>query len=946
MILPLWLALAPAQEAQDPGFFALGRDQAQFARGLSDAGYLDLAEQFCSRVEAAGVVSATDLAALRAVHLDLELDSARRIAEPVARKNELVRIAKAKEDFITSYPKSPEARQAQDNLPEIYRLLGEAYTAALQKTSSPDELVKLRAEGNEVFKHSEESLGKAIESIDAGLASADSTDAETEALTRQHISASYNLARTYYFHSLLLPPEDLLRETYLERCIELFDDFSLDYGDTLLSYSGMIFKGLANHMLERDDDALADFDAVLDLRSAYLAEDGTLDLAPEAADIISQAVLQKVNLLASLKRYDEVRAAADQFLAQIPGATESDQGLAVVAARMQAELDTGDTAAASETAQVLVDKDPKGSWGARGREVLGSLLAGGGASALDQKQVLKIAESLLGRKDYAQAVALCRQVIGKLRAQGDGRDDIAQAFVFIAYACDRLNQPEEAALAYDAAFEASPTSARAPDALYGAYLEYRSLYGKQRKTFYDKRAEDRMGQLASRFPEHPKAAENQLAQAQRLEEDDKFVEAADRYVAVTPESPVYQKAQYRAGTCLYQEAARLAKAKSIPEAKALAVRAEQQLRKAQKVLDEAAGRTLELDRLQEFQTLSFQAQERLGDLFMLPGLGREADALALSKEIEEHYAGDDERVGSARSLRVRILSTMGQLDEAMTFLESLLAKDASSKATAAAAGVLARTLDQKAVETLEKDKTSRDVENLWKQAFRYYVLSVQPKLGDPASAGEIAQIADRLYVMALHFNGVPERLQSRVGWFEVRPKAPEYWEKAAQLYEASMNTFPIYGTRVSLARTYAFLDRHREAADLYTRVIEDDRLIDSAKNEIDRGALSAKPELLPIYLELGASILELGRQENDPSQLQNAIAVFDRVLKVAPKATSETWWQAKHLQVATWMDQGDYKKANFAIRDLERYTQNFDEGKYGLDARFRKMKSDLEKKVF
>ena len=170
--------------------------------------------------------------------------------------------------------------------------------------------------------------------------------------------------------------------------------------------------------------------------------DGESPLPPELADVISQAVLQKMLLLADLKRHEEAIAAANDFLEKIPDAFATDQGLAVLAARMKSETDSGNTSAASDTARLLVEKDPHGPWGARGQDLLGGVLAGGGSASLDQRSVLKIAESQLAKKDYEQALKLCRQVIGNLRSAGKDGDEAADAFWFMAYAYHYLGKLE------------------------------------------------------------------------------------------------------------------------------------------------------------------------------------------------------------------------------------------------------------------------------------------------------------------------------------------------------------------------------------------------------------------------------------------------------------------------------------------------------------------------
>ena len=124
-----------------------GRDNAQFARALSRQGYGDLADLFCRKFDGWKEASAEECAAVRPVHLDLKLELAREEQDPLKRKDAIAEVLKAKEEFIAQFPTSPEAEESELSLPDAYRMLGEALTAALEKSTDAAEVTRLREEG-------------------------------------------------------------------------------------------------------------------------------------------------------------------------------------------------------------------------------------------------------------------------------------------------------------------------------------------------------------------------------------------------------------------------------------------------------------------------------------------------------------------------------------------------------------------------------------------------------------------------------------------------------------------------------------------------------------------------------------------------------------------------------------------------------------------------------
>lgn len=941
MLTPVPLLLAFALHAQDADFFTLGTDHAKFARELYTAGYIELAETFCTKIENSPAATPDEVASVRSVHLDLKIAQAKLQKESRAKLTALAQLLKEKEEFIDAYPDSREAKDARETLPDVYASVGEAYADSVTEVKDdPGEAKRLRGEGSEVFRRGEQALADQIEGLQAALEDTSLDPTQLEALEIELMTARYNQGRTFFFHAMLLGKDDPFGKTFYERCIEVFGEFGLEYEGTLLYFQGQVFQGQANAALGLTDDALDSFDECLRLKETFGADE---DMPETTIQVLAWGAQEKIKLLSELKRYDEAIATANDFLKTVKGAAAVRQDLSVLYARLEAEKAKGDTAASQATAKLLDEKDPNGYFGSRGREVLGNLVASG-EGGLDGKNLLKFAQSQFAKKDYEQALNLCNQAINASRAAGR-KEDLTETFILAASCYWWLDRVEEAAVAYDAAAESNPTAERAGDALYSASLAYDDRYKKTRRAFYEKRSDDRLQKLATRFPKNPHSSEHVLSAAKKLAANDQFAEAAAAYLKIPTDSSAYPGAQYGAALALYSDAQRLAKEKS-PDTKAAAAKAETQMRQARTVLETAAGKTLDLKEKATLESNAFRMVSLMGNLYMLEAVGRQNDALALTKEIEDKYPGDEEKIGEARSLRVRALTALGKLKDAEDYLEGLVAADSSSRSTAQAAGVLARTLDQQATELITKDKASTAADALWKQAFRYYVLSMKPKLNDSGVGDELEQVANRLKIMGERFNGVPENVTSFIGLKEnFRATAPEYWEAAVDFYTPPANAGS-FKARVNLAQTLCYLGRFADAVDIYSGIVENETLIDPATSEINRAALTGRPELLLVYLELGVAQYERGRAEKDDGQISNANVIFGQIGKVATKLTSETWWRARYYFHLTQYEVGLYEKCLAGLNDLQRNSSDdFDDGKYGLNTRFKELKRNVERKV-
>ncbi len=936
-IAALALLLTPTGAAQGEPDRILGRGDTEFARELYRAGYVDLAEGLCSAMVKAGKGTPEQLVEVRALSLDLRLDAAKDETDPRKRKDAVAAVLREKQEFIQANPGSREAQEAIENLSEVYRSLGEVLTALLEKETDPAAAAKLRKEGEEIFTRAAEALRERIAKLKELR--------DDPAVELRYLNAYYSLPRTFYYHSLIYPAGDIKKERLLDEAVNAFREFGLDYGEKILNFEGLVYQGLCHKQLGKPEEALADFDDAIRLRELYDKDEaGRFVIPPEAADVVSAAVLQKVLLLREQKKSAEGLAAAKDYLSAVADSLSGSRGLAVLAAQADLQFETEDLQGAGESADRLVAADPNGAWGKYGREIQGRLL-GGNASAGDAGKLLRIAETLIDGGDGDRALDVCREVLEVAKGSPQEADAGAHALSLVGVVYAKRKWLPEAAAAFDAATERYPTGAEAPEALWKAVQAYIALNEKERRPFYRRRIDDRMARLAKNYPSHPRAALAQLIEAQQVSGEDPLG-AARLFERVAPGSAGYEEALLGAGDGLLRHARSLLQDKKTAEAKPFLAQAEERYKKAAAEAREAAKKTLDPKAQASLSGVEFASLNALSNLYLLEEVKRQGEVLSLLEGADGRWADDPAKVAAVWGLRIQALQAQGKFEEAIELLETLVRKDADPRQVGAAAGVLARALDEQGVGLREKEPRSTAADDLWKKAARYYEMSVRAQVsGDERpNADLLDRVAFRLFVFGLHFNAVPVDQEEFVGW-EGPPKAPEFWEQAARIYEAALTTSVSYRTMVLFGRTQGYLGRWREAATTLANLFDQESILTVDKTRLNNAVLAGKPELLAAYLEYGFAEFQVASAEKDLERFGRARSIFE-VLASSLGGDSRRWWHAKYHQIRCLIEQGAYRDADIAVRSVERTTQDFDQGKFGYKPRFLQLKAELSKKNF
>jgi tetratricopeptide (TPR) repeat protein len=933
------LCLAPSARAQSVA--VLGKADAAFARRLYDARYADLAEKLCNLLEKSGKVSPDEIVGVKALHLDLRLDLTRTEPDLLKRKDLIQAVLKEKEDLVKTYRDQKEAIECNNTLPDVYRVLGETISAAILKEKDQAKIVQLQEEGQRSYAQAEERIKQRIETLKDNHADPKLED--------QYVAALYNLPRTYYFHSLLYPAGEFRKGQLLESAILGFQAFGLDYSDRAYNYEGMIYSGLAYKDLGKFDDAIQSFDDAINLRTLYEPKDAkgmyTLDVA--AADIVSEAALQKVLFLTSKPDLPAAIAAAKDYVGTINGALEAKQGLAVLAALAKAQLAAGDAKGAQESAQKLVENDDRGPWGAVGRDIQGQLLSGAGGGSTGAADMLKISSALADKGSFERAEQICRQAIQAAHGQEKEANVGCDGYLLLGSIYVRRGWFNEGALAFDAGAERYPNGEKAPELVYQALQLYLRLNAEDKRPFYKKRIDERMKTLVQRYPNHPRAAYAQLADGNQLEGEGKFVAAADAYLKVQPGAQSYLEAQFLAGNAYFLQARKLLLVDKKPdEAKPFVAQAETLLKKAIKDIEAAREGTMDLEAQSRLEKSGFFARAALARMYLTSGIDRAGDVQGVLAGVEEKYGSDPARISEAWGLRIEALEKLGKLDEAQKQLEGLMTKDPNSRAIGPAAGRVARALDAQS-EKLRAQKKVKEADEMQKTAANYYSISGRALLkGESArSSTELEQIATRLYILGLTANNVPETQTSFVGWPQKSARDTSLWQQAADLFEAALKISPSDQTQINLGRVYGFLGRWAEAATVYAQIFDQYQLFDRDSKRLNQELLRSKKDLLQAYLEWGVCEQSAAKKDSDQERYTRAGSILDNLANNLPP-DSKLWWQAKYHQIENRVDRGDYEGAGTLFRDVERKTAPPVGSAGGLADEFKALGDRISKKTF
>jgi tetratricopeptide (TPR) repeat protein len=953
-----WISLAflvaTANAALGQSDVVFGKDDADFVQRLTERGYGDLAESFTAAMRKRGPIDSAESLKLIVIDIALRLQKVRDELDLPKRRDELDSILKAKLDLISAYPRSEEAASERNSLPEVYRLLGETYSSMVGQEENPDKKRALKDKAQEIFTEAKSGLEERLEQFKRLLADPGATNVDY--LNDQYMQARYNLAKTYYFNSKIYGPDEANRKDRLNKAVAAFEDFALDYqNQSFLGYEAFIYMGFCHRDLGKTDDALADYDEAIALASSWDDPNNPTDptqpypipeeLHEVVADLTGNATLQKVKLLAELKQVEAAKELADWYFLRVPRAIEARDAMPIYAALADAYIDAGETGAATAAANKLIESDPNGPWGRKGRDLISRLVEGGGSTTMSAENLLRIAGQMVGSQNYDRALFFAN--LAREAARGTANDIAVgpQALEVVAAVYTRQEKFLEATVAYDAVYELYPKSERAPEALYWAKVFYQRLYEKERRQFFKKRVDDRNETLAREFPDSPRAVEAIMGEGDGLESNKEWLKAADFYKKFRPGQAGYELGQSRAARCYFEYARELWGKEKKDDAVSYFKQADELAKACQALLDKQRAESLDTTVTRTASDLAFTVRVLRATIALHEAVNRPQDVFTLLGDAENDLANNPKKIAAVWNLRITALQSQGKLDEACAKLDALIAQDPSSETVAAAAGQVARALDRAGLELFEKDAKSRDGFTFWKRAADYYWLSVAPELTKTEGAPddqEIDKVARRLYLFALVFNEVPDKVETFVGGDERAARQPEYFEKAVKLFDLLASVSASEERTVLRARCYGFLGRFDEAASALDALFAEARFVDTSSGapRINSKVAQARPRLIYAFLDWSVADLLAGAAAKDQPRMDRALDRF-RVLLAGTSPESGLWWGAKYYQLRGLYESGKFQDTTLVLNDLERNSEEASWSKFGYGDKLVKLRDKL-----
>jgi multidrug efflux pump subunit AcrB len=186
-----------------------------------------------------------------------------------------------------------------------------------------------------------------------------------------------------------------------------------------------------------------------------------------------------------------------------------------------------------------------------------------------------------------------------------------------------------------------------------------------------------------------------------------------------------------------------------------------------------------------------------------------------------------------------------------------------------------------------------------------------------------------------------------VDWTPGAKRAPDAWQKAAKIYEVTLQQSPDYRMAINYGRTLGFLQQWADAARVYSDLFQQEQVVDQkAKNKLDRTAMSAKPELVMAYIELGTAERIASQGGSDKERSTRAMTVLTIAKNtLRPDVLPHEYWAANYQLARVLIDRGEYKNAQLSIEDITRnVSADYDGGKFGYKQRFLDTVEELKKK--
>lgn len=883
---------------------AFAKDEANFAKGLAQRGFISLAEEMCDRIEKDPKIAKSEkdqLDSIRAALLKSKIDVER---DPV-KKDTL--LDQAIDKYKNAVKANPADINAQFDLGDLLVMKGRNLTAAIERESDGKKITDLRNRADSILREAENYFAALI-----GVFSAQKpSDVQKQNLIRSR----YQLPVAQFHHALAFEKGKPEREKALKDCIKNVTDFLWDYDQYIVAYDLRVYQGRAYAELKDWQKAIESFGPVID--AIDMLEGG--DFPPESANrltqIIHQAYYYQAIAYNEQKTVDGWKATielVDDLFNTFKNMIKIDVGRAAQLEKAKAYHELGDVGKAVALAQEVADSRPESYYTNKAKEIISGW--GGKVGKVAPSVLKSMIDGANSQGNYPMAASLGRRLV---RASvGDKEEAKLAAFgwMSVGQAYQNLGRWYEGALAFEIVFKKYRSDMKqAAEAAYRCAQCFSKMKANSDSEFDKKRFLEALQVLASpEFEGSPYKANAQLIVGEAQEDALEFLKAAEIYKGIPKSAPVYETALSRVGRCYYQHAEKLWKAaKKEPDAAkktTLQDEAKKYFPNAEKELQSyidytVKDQTIDTELIARRKELVFMCKYYLMKIFLHEAVARQKDALKIMEEVDKAYSGESDKIAVTWYFRLRAYIGLKDLKSAEETAKAFMGKFKDTPRALDVLQELAAAYDSIALEKPDspEGKAAAEKAAQWFKDWLDEALArTQPGQPSPVKADMAGQIADKFFVLGKaaadpakkkeYLTSAESLLRKIVtGKFPGKPqgKAGEEWK-----------------WRWKWCQTLTAIDRYEDAVGEYEKLCEEQ----ASKNGM-------------LYLELIDTYVALARQPSTSKDVKKATLTkaTDLLTKLLGglKKNEPYWWQCTYNYLVILMLEGEYEQAGAYLNSLK-----------------------------
>jgi tetratricopeptide (TPR) repeat protein len=947
-------------------------DDVDFARALVQHGYVDLANEYCKRIENDPKTSAEDKAGIQLILAEIFAKTATQKEDASEASGDLDKAIKVLEDFIKnngSHPRSPEAKFT---IGILLRQKGDMIVAQLKKTQDSSKKSELVSAGDSAFKTAEsyfESLQKEYKSMkDAwwqktnGRQPTPEEAKEEEDISYNLMDSIYNVPRTLYSHCLLYESGSKEKKELAEKAVLGFMDFELDYQDRMKAFESSVFWALTYKELGDFDKVYQRFDFTISLKDLIPPP-----LPDDAREVILTGFYYKATTYNEQRKFQDAINTIEAMEKLLKDATKDRIGVSAMLVKGDALVGKGSKDDAIKMGSELMKKLTAPGLQAVVRKKIADWSSASGGSANVGLHLIRY-ESYMDEDNYIGAISALQGAITACES-ADSPEAVPDLLWKMGSVFERLDRPYDAVICYETIandYGANP-KAKPAEAAFRAAQVWNGIAAAigEEKSWEKDQITKNLTLLTTKWPNDSNSKNAQYLVADALYQKGKYEEAAKEFTKVPEDAKLYEQAIVMAGRCYYDLAKRMWNA-GTKDKKATDMfdQAETAFTKYLAVVKKGPSKNEEIQKARP--SVEAFCKQALANVLMHEAKKKYIEALKMLDEIDNPVAGADGKIADVpddvrkKVWRQKVTAYLSQNDtmKAVEYTEKLIEKYKAAPVTVEACQLVGAKCDEDAEKIAGENPTPESITpealKLWELAAKYYANWIHSGIEakQKIKIEDALQVADRIYNLGLMINQIDDK-KSFTSYDLEKFKKPGIFADAARIYDPIANE--VLGRPqgvdtskllLKLAWCHDFTQNWAGARDAYETLIESERLRNKGAQTLNDAVLKLenKKYLFAAYEELGHVYLKLAAKgENKANSLQEAYTIFANVVSKSEK-DCEAWWRAKYLVIKILFEKGgqnDYEMALMGIVDMRKNYPNWDEDKFKMRDRWIEMEKAI-----